>query len=122
MNGKSPIEKRFSFEFSAPKSEDAIQQLKKVHKRLSECNPHFFSVTYGAGGSTKDGTRQAVMDIKHTGSEVAPHLSFGGDSPEKVEQLLLEYKNAGVNRIVALRGDAPSGMGSSGNLIHAINW
>ncbi|MDP6081268.1 MAG: methylenetetrahydrofolate reductase [NAD(P)H] [Arenicellales bacterium] len=119
MNANPFSEKRFSFEFSAPKSEDATRRLKKVHDRLCEFDPHFFSVTYGAGGSTKDGTRQAVLDIKQAGSEVAPHLSFGGDSREKVERLLLEYKNAGINRIVALRGDAPSGMSSSGNLIHA---
>ena len=111
--------KRFSFEFSAPKSDDAIEKLKKVHQRLCEFNPHFFSVTYGAGGSTKDGTKQAVMDLHSTGSEVAPHLSFGGDSPEKIEQLIHEYKDAGVKRVVALRGDIPSGMGSASNMAYA---
>ncbi len=111
--------KRFSFEFSAPKSDEAIEKLKKVHKRLCEFNPDFFSVTYGAGGSTKDGTKQAVLAINSAGSEVAPHLSFGGDSPEKIEQLILEYKNAGIKRVVALRGDIPSGMGTSGNMAFA---
>ena len=119
MNSQSQFDKRFSFEFSAPKNEDAIKKLKKVYKRLCEFNPHFFSVTYGAGGSTKTGTKQAVMDINSAGSEVAPHVSFGGDSPEKIEQLIQEYKNAGVKRIIALRGDVPSGMGSSSNMAHA---
>lgn len=119
MNSLPTVDRQFSFEFSAPKSEEASQKVMKVHKRLCEFNPHFFSVTYGAGGSTKEGTKQAVLDINSKGSDVAPHLSFGGDSPEKVEQLLQEYKNAGVKRVVALRGDLPSGMGSSRSMIYA---
>ena len=112
-------DKRFSFEFSAPKSDEAIEKLKKVHQRLNEFNPDFYSVTYGAGGSTKDGTKQAVLAINSAGSEVAPHLSFGGDSPEKIEQLIQEYKDAGIRRVVALRGDIPSGMGTSSNMAFA---
>ncbi len=119
MNSPSPGERRFSFEFSAPKNDDAIKKMMKVHERLSELNPDFFSVTYGAGGSTKDGTRQAVLDINSKGSEVAPHLSFGGDSQEKIEQLIQDYKAAGIKRVVALRGDIPSGMGSSRNMAYA---
>jgi len=103
--------KHFSFEFSAPKTADAEDKIKKVHDRLLEFNPHFFSVTYGAGGSTKDGTKQAVLDLTAAGSSVAPHLSFGGDPPEKIEALINEYKDAGVKRVVALRGDIPSGVG-----------
>jgi methylenetetrahydrofolate reductase (NADPH) len=112
-------EKRFSFEFSAPKNNEAIEKLAKVHKRLCEFNPDFFSVTYGAGGSTKDGTKQAVLAINAAGSVVAPHLSFGGDSPEKIEQLIQGYKDAGINRVVALRGDIPSGMGTASNMAYA---
>lgn len=119
MNSSSNAERLFSFEFSAPKSEDAIKKLMKVHERLREFNPHFFSVTYGAGGSTKEGTKQAVLDINNKGSDVAPHLSFGGDSQEKIVQLILDYKAAGVKRVVALRGDIPSGMGSSANMAYA---
>jgi len=119
MNSSSIAERLFSFEFSAPKNEDAIKKLMKVHERLREFNPHFFSVTYGAGGSTKEGTKQAVLDINSKGSEVAPHLSFGGDSREKIVQLILDYKAAGVKRVVALRGDIPSGMGSSANMAYA---
>ncbi len=76
-------------------------------------------MTYGAGGSTKDGTKQAVIDIRAKGSDVAPHLSFGGDSADKIEALLSEYKNANVTRVVALRGDMPSGMGGSVRLTYA---
>ena len=101
--------RNFSFEFSAPRSADATEKLFKSHDRLKRFDPEFFSVTYGAGGSTRDGTREAVLKINALGSNVAPHLSFGGESPEKIEQLLLDYQHAGINRVVALRGDIPSG-------------
>ena len=109
----------FSFEFSAPKTEEAATKVKHVHARLAELAPHFFSVTYGAGGSTKDGTKQTVLDLASTGSVVAPHLSFGGDKPEVIETLLQEYQTAGITRLVALRGDRPSGIGSSTKMFHA---
>ncbi len=76
-------------------------------------------MTYGAGGSTKDGTKQLVLEINHSGSTAAPHLSFGGDAPEKIEALLNDYKDAGVTRLVALRGDMPSGMGASIKMTYA---
>ena len=101
--------RNFSFEFSAPRSADATEKLFKTHDRLKRFDPEFFSVTYGAGGSTRDGTREAVLKLNSLGSNVAPHLSFGGESPEKIEQLLLDYQRAGINRVVALRGDIPSG-------------
>ena len=109
----------FSFEFSAPKTEEAVTKVKQVHARLAGLAPHFFSVTYGAGGSTKDGTKQTVLELAGTGSVVAPHLSFGGDKPEIIEALLLEYQAAGITRLVALRGDRPSGVGSSMKMSHA---
>ena len=74
--------------------------------------PDFFSVTYGAGGSTRDGTRQAVTSIHNAGSNVAPHLSFGGSSEEEILALLQYYKDLGITRLVALRGDVPSGTGA----------
>ncbi len=107
-------DKVFSFEFSAPRSEEATAKLLDVHERLlKEASPEFFSVTYGAGGSTKDGTKGAVLKLNSLGTDVAPHLSFGSDSEEKIEDLINEYKDAGVSRVVALRGDAPSGTGRS---------
>lgn len=111
--------KNFSFEFSAPKTTAGVDQLKRAHGRLSKLAPDFFSVTYGAGGSTKEGTVQTVLDLNDSGSEVAPHLSFGGSAPEKIVDLLNMYKENGINRIVALRGDVPSGMGSLGVLRYA---
>jgi methylenetetrahydrofolate reductase (NADPH) len=119
VTAKGQLPKHFSFEFSAPKSDEAIAKLDKIHDKLSELNPHFFSVTYGAGGSTRDGTKQAVMQIQNKGSSVAPHLSFGGDSPDKIESLISDYKDAGVNRVVALRGDVPSGTAGSGKIAYA---
>lgn len=112
-------QKLYSFEFSAPKTDEAEEKVKKVHARLSELSPHFFSVTYGAGGSTKDGTRQTVLALSSTGSTVAPHISFGGDKPEVIEALLNEYREAGITRLVALRGDRPSGIGSAMKMTHA---
>ena len=109
----------FSFEFSAPKTEEAVTKLKQVHARLADLSPHFFSVTYGAGGSTKDGTKQTVLDLASTGSVIAPHISFGGDEPEVIEALIREYQAAGIMRLVALRGDRPSGVGSSMKMSHA---
>jgi methylenetetrahydrofolate reductase (NADPH) len=112
-------EQLFSFEFSAPKTEEAREKVRKVHARLADLSPHFFSVTYGAGGSTKDGTKGTVLDLSATGSCVAPHLSFGGDEPDLIEALLNEYKDAGITRLVALRGDRPSGIGSGTKMTHA---
>lgn len=109
----------YSFEFSAPKTEEAAAKVKLVHQKLCALSPHFFSVTYGAGGSTKDGTKQTVFDLAATGSIVAPHLSFGGDKPEVIADLLKEYQAAGITRLVALRGDRPSGIGSSMKMTHA---
>ena len=109
----------FSFEFSAPKTKEAILKVKKVHARLNDLQPHFYSVTYGAGGSTKDGTKQTVLDLNALGSIVAPHLSFGGDEVSVIKALLHEYKEAGITRIVALRGDVPSGGGTTTKLVHA---
>ncbi len=119
MTNQAKFPRHFSCEFSAPKSEEAIAKLDKVHERLIELGPHFFSVTYGAGGSTRDGTKQAVLNIHSKGSNVAPHLSFGGDSEEKIGSLIQEYKDAGVNRVVALRGDVPSGIGGSVKMAYA---
>ena len=119
MTLQSTFNKQFSCEFSAPKSEEASAKLLSAHDRLAALGPAYFSVTYGAGGSTKDGTKQAVIDIRAKGSDVAPHLSFGGDSADKIEALLSEYKNANVTRVVALRGDMPSGMGGSVRLTYA---
>jgi len=110
----------FSFEFFPPKTEKGIDNLTKVRNTLAELNPAFFSVTYGAGGSTQDCTLKTVLDTqKETGIPTAPHLSCVGSSKEQIRKMLLEYKNNGINRIVALRGDLPSGMRDIGEFHYA---
>ena len=110
---------RLSFEFFPPKTAAGKEKLVVVRDRLSAYDPAFFSVTYGAGGSTRDNTKGLVCEFNRAGYTTAPHLSFGGDSEESITSLLNEYQAAGVNRIVALRGDAPSGIGSRSQMIYA---
>lgn len=100
-----------SFEFSAPRDEQARNKVLTVRDKLSELDAAFFSVTYGAGGSTRDGTLQTALALASTGTNTAPHLSFGGDDEVFIRDLLAQYQAAGIDRIVALRGDVPSGTG-----------
>ncbi|MDF1643440.1 MAG: methylenetetrahydrofolate reductase [NAD(P)H] [Pseudomonadales bacterium] len=103
---------RLSFEFFPPKTDKGRDKLQHVISDLGAYNPEFFSVTYGAGGSTRDGTQNTITEVLKAGYQAAPHLSFGGDDEAAMEQMLNDYKNAGVKRIVALRGDVPSGSGA----------
>lgn len=112
-------EKHFSFELFPPKTEPGTKKLARVQQKLAQYNPEFFSVTYGAGGSTREGTQETVLKIRQTGANVAPHLSFGSDSRNRIAQLLETYKSHGVDRVVALRGDVPSGMGNTSGIHYA---
>ena len=107
-----------SFEFSAPKTEAAASGLRRAHDRLKRFDHEFVSVTYGAGGSTRDGTKDTVIALSQDGASAAPHLSFGGDNSETIGELLKAYQDAGIRRIVALRGDRQSGLGTP-KIIHA---
>jgi methylenetetrahydrofolate reductase (NADPH) len=102
---------RLSFEFFPPQTPSGQASLGRVAARLSELNPDFYSCTYGAGGSTRDGTKDTVTKLIQTGLSAAPHLSIGGDSRADTFSLLDYYRDIGVKRIVALRGDLPSGIG-----------
>jgi methylenetetrahydrofolate reductase (NADPH) len=97
----------FSFEFFPPKTDKGRENLKPVYETLAKAGPEYFSVTYGAGGSTKDRTMDIVLELNDAGLTVAPHLSFGIDGEQEIERLLDIYKNKGINRLVALRGDIP---------------
>jgi methylenetetrahydrofolate reductase (NADH) len=108
-----------SFEFFPPKTPEGREKLQDTHRQLAKFQPEFFSVTYGAGGSTREFTRDIVLEIQAAGSIASPHLSIGGDSRKSVIALLQSYKDAGINRIVSLRGDLPSGMGGAGQLVYA---
>ena len=108
-----------SFEFFPPKTPEGEEKLLHTVTELAPHAPEFFSVTYGAGGSTQEGTFNAVANIRAQGHQAAPHLSCVGATRSKVTEILDGLKAQGVNRIVALRGDLPSGMGGMGELNHA---
>jgi methylenetetrahydrofolate reductase (NADPH) len=112
---KPPI----SFEFFPPQTPEGLEKLTAVRKQLATLNPEFFSVTFGAGGSTQDRTMETIRLIHAEGYHAAPHLSCVGSTRENILTLLLAYKNLGIKRIVALRGDLPSGMGSIGEFQYA---
>ncbi|MFW6094703.1 MAG: methylenetetrahydrofolate reductase [NAD(P)H] [Pseudomonadota bacterium] len=117
---------RLSFEFFPPRTDSGQESLQRVAGRLAELKPKFFSCTYGAGGSTRDGTRETVRQLGATGVSAAPHLSIGDDSREDIFAVLDGYREMGVDRIVALRGDVPSGAGGSSrftqNAETLVNW
>ncbi len=109
-----------SYEFFPPKTPEGEKNLLETAKALATTNPNFFSVTFGAGGSTRDGTLKTVEKLlKTTDIPVAPHLSCIGTSPADIVSILDQYQSLGVNRLVALRGDLPSGMGHSGDVRYA---
>ena len=112
-----PIE--LSFEFFPPKTPDGVEKLRATRAQLATLKPKFFSVTFGAGGSTQQGTLDTVVDIAKDGIEAAPHLSCIGSSKESLRAILGEYRSHGIRHIVALRGDLPSGMGAVGELRYA---
>ncbi len=105
--------RQFSIEFFPPRTEAGEAKLDAVHASLAKLNPDFFSVTYGAGGSTRTGTQKTILRYQSLGSKMAPHLSFGGTDESEIVQLLDIYRQAGVRRLVALRGDIPSGSGAA---------
>ena len=109
-----------SVEFFPPKTPEGENKLRLVRERFSESlKPAFYSVTFGAGGSTQSGTLQVVSEIHAAGESVAPHLSCVGSSRDSVRGMLHQYRDLGIRRIVALRGDLPSGMGQYGEFSHA---
>lgn len=108
-----------SFEFFPPNTPEGMGKLRDVRARLAAFAPTFFSVTYGAGGATRDKTVATVLEIAAEGHPVAPHLSCIGATRESVRELLALYRSRGIRRLVALRGDLPSGMGAAGDFRHA---
>ncbi|MGL4767951.1 MAG: methylenetetrahydrofolate reductase [NAD(P)H] [Formosimonas sp.] len=108
-----------SFEFFPPKTPEGHDKLMQAVQRLSTYQPEFFSCTYGAGGSTQKGTFSTVNAIRAQGFDAAPHLSCVGATHDYILEILNELKQSGVKRIVALRGDLPSGMGGMGEFHYA---
>ena len=109
----------FSFEFFPPKTPEGKAKLRDTWRQLGQLKPRFFSVTFGAGGSTREGTLDTVLEIRNAGHEAAPHLSCIASSREDLKTQLERYKASGIRHIVALRGDLPSGLASSGELRYA---
>lgn len=110
---------KVSFEFYPPKTEEGRIKLLNVSKTLGQLDPAYFSVTFGAGGSTQQGTLDTVLDIKQQGFSAAPHLSCVGSTKENIRAILGNYKRNGIDRIVALRGDIPSGTLDAGEFRYA---
>ena len=108
------MQRTFSFEFFPPKTPEGADKLRAVRARLASLQPEFFSVTFGAGGSTREGTWNAVTEIADAGLAVAPHISCIGTTRASVRELIGAYRARGIRRLVALRGDLPSGAGSGG--------
>ena len=108
-----------SFEFFSVKGDLGRQKITDMCRRLARYKPAFYSVTYGAGGSTRASTQQLVESIQSNGFSAAPHLSFGGDSAGELVELLESYRQKGIKQVVALRGDLPSGIAGVGQLTHA---
>ncbi len=108
-----------SFEFFPPQTPEGAEKLTAARQRLAAFKPEFFSVTFGAGGSTQERTLETVLKIKQEGFDAAPHLSCVGSTRDNIRALLHTYKDANIKRIVALRGDLPSGMASIGEFQYA---
>lgn len=108
-----------SFEFFPPKTAEGIAKLRETRVQLAKFNPEFFSVTFGAGGSTRDRTMDSVLEIQREGFNAAPHLSCISSSKEEIRDLLQAYQAKGIKRLVTLRGDVPSGEVSAGDFRYA---
>jgi len=108
-----------SFEFFPPRTDKGVENLAVVQGELAKLNPEFFSVTFGAGGSTQDGTYDSIKSILHSGSDAAPHISCVGSSADSIQAMVESYLELGVKRVVALRGDLPSGMVERGDFNYA---
>jgi methylenetetrahydrofolate reductase (NADPH) len=110
-----------SVEFFPPKTDEGVAKLRATRARLAQLAPAFFSVTFGAGGSTREGTLDTVLEIHGEGYAVAPHISCMGSSRASLRELLSTYRHAGIRRMVALRGDLPSGAGGGGGEFRYAN-
>ena len=111
--------RNFSFEFYPPKTPAGKEKLRATWKQLGQLKPKFFSCTFGAGGSTREGTLETVLEIRAAGFEAAPHISCVASSREDLKAQLERYRSHGIRHVVALRGDLPSGLASLGELRYA---
>ncbi len=112
-------ERTFSIEFFPPRTPEGALKLRETRRRLALLEPKFFSVTFGAGGSTRDHTLETVLEIQGEGLAAAPHLSCIGSTRDNIRDILATYRAHGIRHIVALRGDLPSGMAAPGEFRYA---
>jgi methylenetetrahydrofolate reductase (NADPH) len=114
-----PASRTYSFEFFPPKTEEGAAKLRHTVQQLGQLKPHFFSVTYGAGGTTREGTLKTVLAIRDDGFAAAPHISCVASTREEIREVLGQYKDNGIRHLVALRGDMPSGLAAAGDFRYA---
>jgi methylenetetrahydrofolate reductase (NADPH) len=119
MQSQKKHPRTFSFEFFPPKTAEGKEKLRAAWKQLGQLKPRFFSCTYGAGGSTREGTLETVLEIRKGGYDAAPHISCVASSRTDLEAQLEKYRATGIRHIVALRGDLPSGLAAIGELRYA---
>jgi methylenetetrahydrofolate reductase (NADPH) len=119
MKSQSVYPPKFSCELFPPKTDSGMEKLKASVHALEAINPSYFSVTYGAGGSTQDRTFAAVDWLREQGLETAPHLSCIGANRDHIREILERFRSQGIRHLVALRGDMPSGMRGPGEFRYA---
>jgi len=119
MESQKKFSPTFSFELFPPQTSQGVEKLRLARQQLAQYNPKFFSVTFGAGGSTRERTLETVLEIQAEGHVVAPHLSCIGSTQQNIRMILEKYHQAGISQIVALRGDLPSGMAQAGEFRYA---
>ncbi|MBY0475124.1 MAG: methylenetetrahydrofolate reductase [NAD(P)H] [Nitrosomonas sp.] len=119
MDSQKKFSPTFSFELFPPQTPQGIEKLRLTRQQLAQFNPKFFSVTFGAGGSTRERTFETVLEIQSEGHVVAPHLSCIGSTQQNIRTILEKYSEIGIRHIVALRGDLPSGMAQAGEFRYA---
>jgi len=110
-----------SFEFFPPKTSEGVEKLRETRLQLAKFKPEFFSVTFGAGGSTRDRTMETVFEIQQEGFSAAPHISCVSSSKAEIRALLQAYQAQGIKRLVTLRGDVPSGEVCVGDFRYALD-
>lgn len=119
MTDPATPRREFSFELFPPKTPEAVEKLRATRKQLAQLKPTFFSVTYGAGGSTREGTLATALEIISEGQHAAPHISCVASTREGLREVIHDYRARGIRHIVALRGDLPSGLAVAGELRYA---
>ena len=114
MQSQKKLPRTFSFEFFPPNTPEGQEKLRATTRQLAQLQPRFFSVTYGAGGSTRERTLGTVLDIRAMGHAAAPHISCIASTRDSIREWLQRYQDHGIKHLVALRGDLPSGLAAAG--------